>query len=169
MSEGKTRNETKITQPDDVTVRIEREFEAPRELVWECWSDQELLKEWMGPRRLKIRVEEYDFRPGGKWRYIHSDDDGNEYVFYGEFLEVEEPERLSQTFTYVMEPPIPPSVDKAEFIEIDGGSRTLLVTTSTFESKELRDGMIQSGMETGVNEGNERLDELLARKQAGAQ
>lgn len=167
MSEGTTRNETKITQPDDLTVRIEREFEAPRELVWECWSDPELVKEWMGPRSLTIRIEEYDFRPGGKWRYVHADTAGNEYVFFGEFLEIVEPELMSQTFTYVMEPAIPPSVDRAEFTELEGG-RCRMVSTSTFESKELRDGMVQSGMETGVNEGNERLDELLARKQAGA-
>lgn len=167
MTEGKPRNETKVTTPDDLTVRIEREFEAPRELVWECYSDPDLLSEWLGPRNLSMRVEEYDFRPGGKYRYVHADQDGNEYVFFGEFLELRQPERMDQTFCYEMEPPIPPSIDRAELIELDGG-RTRLVSISTFESKDLRDGIIQAGMETGVREGNERLDELLARRQAGA-
>jgi len=168
MNEGKTRNETKITLPDDLTVRIEREFEAPRDLVWECFEDPDLLSEWMGPRRLTMRIEEYDFRTGGKYRYIHADDDGNEYVFFGEFLELVKPERMDQTFCFVMDPPIPPNIDRGELIELDG-DRTRWVVVSTFESKDLRDGILQAGMETGVREGNERLDELLARKQAGAQ
>jgi len=156
-------NETKVTLPDDRTVVIEREFEAPRELVWECFSDPGLLKEWLGPRYLTMAIEEYDFRPGGKWKYIHSDDSNN-YVFFGEFLELNQPEYMKQTFCFVMEPAIPPSIDELELIELKGG-RTLLKTTSTFESKDLRDGMIQNGMEIGVREGNERLDELLARRQ----
>jgi len=162
-----TRNETKLSTPSDTTIRIEREFEAPRELVWECFSEAELVSQWMGPHYLKMEVEEYDFQPGGKWRYIHSDDEGNEYVFFGEFLELRQPEYMKQTFNFVMEPEIPGSIDEADFQELEGG-RTLLVSTTTFESKDLRDGMIQSGMEKGVSEGNERLDDLLARKQAGA-
>ncbi len=167
MSE-KTRNETKVSTPSDLEVRIEREFEAPRELVWECFADADLLSEWLGPRSLKMKIELYDFREGGEWKYTHSDDEGNEYVFFGEFRELREPEFMEQTFNFVMDPPIPPAMDQAEFIELEG-ARTRLVTTSTFESKDLRDGMIQSGMETGVSEGNEQLDELLARKLAGAE
>ena len=165
MSE-KTRNETKITTPNDTDIRIEREFEAPRELVWECFADPDLLTEWLGPRRLKMRVEQYDFREGGEWRYIHEDKDGTEYVFFGEFREIREPELIGQTFNFVMEPQLPPAIEAMELIELEGG-RTRLVTNSSFESKDLRDGMIQSGMEKGVNEGNEQLDELLARKLLG--
>ncbi|MBK5232621.1 MAG: SRPBCC family protein [Thermoleophilia bacterium] len=168
MNEQTQRNETKVTTPSDLEIRIEREFEAPRELVWECFADPELLIEWLGPRRLKMRVEQYDFREGGEWKYIHSDDEGNEYVFFGEFRELREPELMEQTFTFVMDPPLPPQIDRCEFILLEGG-RTRLVTTSTFQVKEGRDGMLQSGMEGGVSEGNERLDELLARKLAGAE
>ncbi|MGK2931932.1 MAG: SRPBCC domain-containing protein [Solirubrobacterales bacterium] len=135
-------------------------------MVWECIADPDLLIEWLGPRRLRMRIEKYDFREGGEWKYVHIDEDGTEYVFFGEFGELREPEFLSQTFNYVMEPPIPPAQEHYELTELEGG-RTRLVTNSTFESKELRDGMLQAGMETGVNEGNERLDELLARKQLG--
>jgi uncharacterized protein YndB with AHSA1/START domain len=167
MSE-KTRNETKVTTPSDLEIQIDREFEAPRELVWECFEDPELLVEWLGPRKYAMRVEEYDFREGGKWKYVHGDDE-NEYVFFGEFLKIRKPELMEQTFTFVMEPPIPPQIDHCEFIELDGGTRTLLRTVSTFQNKEGRDGMLQSGMESGVSEGNERMDELLARKLAGAE
>lgn len=120
------------------------------------------------PAQVQDAVEEYDFRAGGKWKYIHGDDQ-NEYVFFGEFLEIKQPEVMEQTFTFVMEPPIPPQIDRCEFIELDGGKRTLLSTVSTFQVKEGRDGMLQSGMEGGVSEGNERLDELLARKLASAE
>ncbi|MGA7396458.1 MAG: SRPBCC domain-containing protein [Solirubrobacterales bacterium] len=158
-----SQNETKVTLPDDLTVVVEREFEAPRELVWECYADPDLVKEWLGPRELTMKVEEYDFRPGGKWKYIHSDG-STDYVFFGEFLELNEPEYMKQTFNFVMEPAIPPSIDELELTELEGG-RTLLKTISTFESNDLREGMIQNGMEIGIREGNERLDELLERKQ----
>lgn len=163
MSES-TKNETRVTLPNDLEIRIEREFDAPRELVWECWSDPELLAQWLGPHGYEMRVEEYDFRPGGKYRYIHVKGE-EEYVFFGEFLELNEPESMSQTFSFVMEPQPPPSIDKLELIELEGG-RTLSVTTSTFEAQEFRDGIIQAGMETGVREGNERLDALLAKRKA---
>ncbi|MBK8294495.1 MAG: SRPBCC family protein [Solirubrobacterales bacterium] len=168
MSE-KTRNQTVVTTPSDLEIQIDREFDAPRELVWECFEDPELLVEWLGPRRLKMRIEKYDFRVGGEWRYIHSDEGGNDFVFFGEFREITKPELMEQTFTFVMEPPVPPQIDRCEFIELDGGKRTLLRTVSTFEVKEARDGMLQSGMESGVSEGNERLDELLARRLASGE
>lgn len=166
MSE-KTRNETTITTPSDLEIRVEREFDASRELVWECFADPDLLSEWLGPRGLEIRIELYEFRQGGEWKYTHIDEDGTEYVFFGEFREMREPELIGQTFNFVMDPPIPPAIERLDLFELKGG-RTRLVTNSTFESKDLRDGMVQSGMETGVNEGNERLDELLARTLAGA-
>lgn len=166
MSE-KTRNETIVTTPGDLEIQIDREFDAPREMVWECFEDPEQLVEWLGPRRLKMKVEEYNFREGGSWKYSHGDGE-NEYYFFGEFLKIRKPELMEQTFTFVMDPPIPPQIDHCEFIELDDGARTLLRITSTFQAKEGRDGMIQSGMESGVSEGNERLDDLLAQKLADA-
>lgn len=162
MSDDTKQRETEISTPSDTEIRIERTFDAPRELVWECHADPDLLREWLGPRRLTMRVEEYDFRPGGSYRYVHSDDEGNEYVFFGEFLEVAEPELIVQAFCFVMEPPVPPSIDRTELVDL-GDGRTRLVTSSKFESKELRDGLIQSGMESGVVQGYAQLDELLER------
>lgn len=165
MSEQTEKHETTITTPSDTEIRIERTFDAPRDLVWECYTDPDLLCEWLGPRNLTMRVEEYDVRVGGSYRYVHSDEAGNEYVFFGEFLEIAPPEHIVQTFGFVMEPPIPPAIDRSDFEDL-GDGRTRIVTTSTFESKELRDGMLQSGMETGVVQGYAQLDELLERRQA---
>lgn len=165
MSDQIGKYETVISTPSDTEIRIERVFDAPRQLVWECYTDPDLLREWLGPRRLTMRVEEYDVQVGGSYRYVHSDDEGNEYVFFGEFLEIEEPDFIVQTFNFVMDPPIPPAIDRADFEDL-GDGRTRIVTNSKFESKDLRDGMIQSGMETGVVEGYAQLDELLERRSA---
>lgn len=163
MSSTESRNETLISTPSDTEIRIERTFDAPRELVWECHTDPEVLSDWMGPRRLKLRVDRYDFEAGGAWRFTHIDPDGQEYEFFGDFLEVKEPEHIVQTFNFVMDPQPPASVERIEFEELDG-ERTRIVTVTKFESREQRDGMIQSGMESGVVEGYERLDELLERR-----
>ncbi len=162
-SDANTRNPTTITTLSDTEVRIERTFDAPRELVWEAYTDPELLTEWLGPRRLTMTVQEMDVRTGGSYRYTHRDDDG-EYVFFGEFREVVPPKLLVQTFQFEGNDH-PPSVDRVEFEELDG-DRTRIVVTATLDSIESRDAMLQSGMERGVSEGYEKLDELLARRLA---
>ena len=82
------RNKTSITTPSDTEIRIERTFDAPRGVVWEAYSDPELLPEWLGPRELTMTVDELDVRPGGSYRFTHRDSEGNEFVFFGEFREV---------------------------------------------------------------------------------
>lgn len=154
-----TLHRTSITTPSDTEIRIERTFDAPRELVWEAYTDPETLGAWLGPHGHTFKIES-DLRPGGTYRWEDSFDD-QEIVFFGEFLEVREPELLSATFAWE-DSGYPPSIDTTEFIEVEGG-RTTLVTISKFESKELRDGMLQSGMEKGVNDGYDKLDEILAR------
>jgi uncharacterized protein YndB with AHSA1/START domain len=159
------RHKTAITTPSDTEIRIERTFDAPRGLVWEAYTDAELLSEWLGPRELTMTVDEFDFRPGGSYRFTHRDSDGNEFVFFGEFREVEEPEFMVRTFQFEGMPG-KVSVERAELEELDG-ERTKIVVTSVFDSKEDRDGMLQSGMERGVVDSYARLDELFARQQAG--
>jgi len=163
MSE-KTQNETVVTLPSDTEVHVERVFDAPRDLVWDCYTDEALVADWLGPRRLKMRIEKWDFRVGGEWHYFHIDEGGNEYEFFGEFREIEQPSKVVQTFNFVMEPQPPASTDSVEFVELDDG-RTRLIANTTFESKEQRDGMVQSGMEKGMTESFERLEEILDRKQ----
>jgi uncharacterized protein YndB with AHSA1/START domain len=165
MNNVHQRNETLITTPSDTEIRIEREFEAPRELVWDAYTDPELLPEWLGPRELSLTIDEFDCRTGGSYRFTHRDGDGNTFVFFGEIREVVEPELMERTFAWDGMPG-KQSVERAEFEALDG-DRTRLVVTSRFESKEDRDGMLQSGMERGVNDSYERLDELFARRQAG--
>lgn len=159
--ETTTHHPTTITTPSDTEVRIERLFDAPRELVWEAYTDPELLCEWLGPRRLTMTVQEMDVRSGGSYRYTHRSEGGDSYVFFGEFREIDPPRLLVQTFSF--EGAEGESLDRAEFEEV-GESQTRLVITSTLESREARDAMLQSGMEKGVKEGYEKLDELLARR-----
>ncbi len=156
-----TNNPTTVTAPSDTEVRIEREFDAPRELVYEAYTDPDLMTEWLGPRRLTMTVQEMDVRTGGSYRYTHSDEEGS-YVFFGEFREVDAPRLLVQTFQWEGND-APPSVDRVEFEELEG-DRTRIVVTGTFDSKESRDAMLEAGMEKGVREGYEKLDELLARR-----
>jgi uncharacterized protein YndB with AHSA1/START domain len=157
------RHKTSITTPSDAEIRIERTFDAPRELVWEAYTDAELLPQWLGPRELTMTVDEFDCRSGGSYRFTHRDSDGNEFVFFGEIRTVEEPELIVRTFAWEGMPG-KQSVERAAFEELDG-DRTRIIVTSTFDSKEDRDGMLRSGMERGVNDSYERLDELLARHQ----
>lgn len=163
MTELTELHKTLVTTPSDTEIRTERIFDAPPEIVFDCYTDVDTLTEWLGPDQLVMTVQEYDIRPGGKYRYTHADPDGAEYVFFGEFLEIEKPNRLVQTFNFIMEPQPPASIDRADFIAIDGG-RTRLVTLTTFEAQEYRDGMLQAGMEQGMNEGYDKLDKILAER-----
>lgn len=153
---------TTVTAVGDTEVRIERLFDAPRELVWEAYTDPDLLCEWLGPRRLTMTVQEMDVRTGGSYRYTHSSDEDGPFVFFGEFREVDPPRLLVQTFNFEGNED-DESVDRVEFEEV-GSGQTRIVVTGAFESLEARDAMLRSGMEKGVSEGYEKLDELLARR-----
>ena len=165
MSELNELHKTVVTTPNDTEIRTERILDAPPERAIDCFSDPDTLCEWLGPDGYEMKVEKYDFQPGGEWKYLHIAPDGSEYIFFGEFLEIDRPTHMSQTFNFVMEPQPPASIDRADFIGIEGG-RTRLVGLTTFESREDRDGMLQSGMEQGMNEGYNKLDGLLAKRQA---
>lgn len=154
-------HETEITLDQDVPlVRIVREFDAPPEKVFRAHTDPELIVQWLGPRGLEMRVDHYDCRTGGSYRYIHSDEDG-EYAFRGCFHEVRPSELIVQTFTFEG---MPDGVALEKLVLEDlGDGRTRLTGTSLVDSFEDRDAFVASGMEVGVKEGYERLDELLAQ------
>lgn len=153
--------ETVITAERGIPqVLIEREFDASRELLFRAWTDPELLKQWLGPRGYTMRVDRYEVRDGGTWRYVHIDPDGNEYGFHGVFHGDPSPDGIVQTFEYEGAPG-QVSLETLTFEERDG--RTVVRTNSVFQSVEARDAMVESGMERGINEGYERLDELIAR------
>jgi uncharacterized protein YndB with AHSA1/START domain len=151
----------KVTTPSDREIRIEREFDAPRDRVFALMTDPELIPEWYGPRSMTTVVDHMDVRPGGSWRFVAKSPDGSEMAFQGEYREVTPPERLVQTFGWEGMPGHA-SVETAVFEELEGG-RTKITVTSVFETNEDRDGMLASGMEGGMNETYDRFDELLAR------
>ncbi|GAB3491272.1 SRPBCC family protein [Amycolatopsis cihanbeyliensis] len=153
------RNPTTITaQPGTPFVDIEREFEAPAARVFRAWTDPEALVHWLGPREMDMKVIEYDARPGGKYRYVHTDPDGAEFGFHGVFHEVTESERLVQTFEFEGAPGAP-CLESLSFEDL--GDRTRVRTHSVFTSVEARDMAVESGMERGITDSMERLDELL--------
>jgi uncharacterized protein YndB with AHSA1/START domain len=156
------RNETQIVvDPDLPTIEIIREFDAPPGRVFRAYTEPDLVARWLGPRRLEMRIDEYDARTGGSYRYVHRDADGTEYAFRGVFHEVRPVDRMVQTFTFE-DYPDGVALETATFEDL--GGRTRVTTRSLMESFEARDGMVASGMEVGVREGYERLDELLAEQ-----
>jgi uncharacterized protein YndB with AHSA1/START domain len=139
---------------------ITREFDAPRELLFRAFTDPELLVQWLGPRNLTMTIDRHDIQHGGAWRFTHRDADGNEYGFRGVVHGTPSVDGIVRTFEYEGAPGHV-SLETATFEEHDG--KTLLRTNSVFQSVEDRDAMIQSGMEEGVNDSMERLEELIAR------
>jgi uncharacterized protein YndB with AHSA1/START domain len=156
-----TTHETRIeADPAVPLIRITREFDAPPAKVFRAHADPDLVVQWLGPRGLQMRVDHYDCRTGGSYRYVHSDANG-EYAFHGSFHEVRPGERIVQTFTFEGMPD-GVALEKLLFEDL-GDGRTRLTGTSLCDSFADRDAMLAGGMEVGVVQGYERLDELLAR------
>ena len=145
--------------PDVPLIRITREFDAPAAKVFRAHTDPELVVRWLGPRRYEMRIDHYDCRTGGSYRYVHKSD-GDEFAFRGCFHEVRPTELIIQTFTFEGEPD-GVALERLMLADV-GGGRTRLTATSPVDSFEARDAIIASGMEDGVRESYERLDELLA-------
>jgi uncharacterized protein YndB with AHSA1/START domain len=141
-------------------VRITREFDAPVSKVFRAHTDPALVVQWLGPRYLAMEVERYDCVTGGGYRYVQRHKD-EEYWFHGSFHEVRDDELIVQTFTFEGMPD-GVALEKLTFEPLPGG-RTRLVGTSLVDSFEDRDAFVAGGMESGVVEGYEKLDELLAR------
>jgi uncharacterized protein YndB with AHSA1/START domain len=159
MTTNTTRKAT-VTTPTEREIRIEREFDAPRDQVFAAMTDPELIGEWWGPHGTTTTVDEMDPRTGGRWRFVIRNSDGTETGFLGAYREVTAPERIVQTFEWEGMPGHV-SVETAEFEDL--GDRTRLVTTSVFHTTEERDGMLGSGMEGGLNDTYDRFDEVLER------
>jgi uncharacterized protein YndB with AHSA1/START domain len=149
-----------VTKPSDREFRVERVFDAPRDRVFAILTDPELIPEWWGPRGTTAIVEEMDPKRGGSWCFLIRSTDGSETRFRGTYREVSPPERIVQTFEWSGMPGHV-SVETATLEDL--GEQTRLVSVSVFHQTEERDGMLDSGMEGGMNETYERLDEVLAR------
>lgn len=160
MTTTNTHDTEIIADPNVPLVRIIREFDATPDKVFRAHTDPELLAQWLGPRGVEMRVEHYDCRTGGSYRYVHLSD-GNEYGFRGCFHEVRPSELIVQTFTFEG---MPDGVALEKLVLEDiGDGRTRLIATSLVDSFADRDAFLASGMDVGVREGYERLDEVLAR------
>jgi uncharacterized protein YndB with AHSA1/START domain len=163
-TKGTQKAETKInlTLPSDREIRMSRIFDAPRDLVFKALTDPNLLAQWWGPNNTTTIIDTLEFRVGGAWRFVQRDPTGEENAFRGEFREIVPPERVVQTFEWEGLPGHI-LVETMTLEDLDG--KTRITTTSLFDSKEDRDGMLSSGMEVGANESWDRLAKLLAEQQ----
>jgi uncharacterized protein YndB with AHSA1/START domain len=158
---------TIIAEPGVQELFIMREFDAPRELVFKAHTDPKLFVQWLGPRGYEMKLETFEPVSGGRYRYIHKDKDGNEYGFNGTFHEISL-DRMIQTFEFEGLPERGHvSLDRMTLEELPG-NRTKITIHSVFQSVSDRDGMIQNGMERGINDGYERLDELFETLKKGS-
>src|SRR5437660_4556283 len=152
-----------LAEPGKQEFLITREFDAPRELVFKAFTDPKLIPQWWGPRYLSTEVDTMDVRTGGQWRFINRDAEGNEYAFHGVYHQVLAPERVIDTFEFEGLPETGHvTLETMKLEELPGG-RTRLTIQSVFQSLADRDGMLQSGMEGGVNDTYNRLEELLEK------
>ncbi|MGA8416190.1 MAG: SRPBCC family protein [Candidatus Dormiibacterota bacterium] len=152
--------ETTIMAPADLpTITIQRTFASTPSQVFRAFVEPELFSRWIGPHSIEARIDHWDARTGGSWRYAAWRDGERVAGFYGSFHEIRPDERLVQTFTYDGAPD-GVSLDTTTFTALpDGGTR--LTTVSVVESLEIRNLILASGMDSGVREGYAKLDVLL--------
>ena len=160
-------NALELNVPDGLPfINFSREVDYPVAQVFRAYAEPDLIVQWLGPRGMKMEIKHYDFRTGGSYSYIHTGPDGVPYEFRGIFHTVRENESAIQTFEFSGYP----DVASLEFMTLEAldGDRTRITAHSVYPSMEARDGMAASGMEAGVAEGFDRMDELLAQLQEGA-
>ena len=152
---------TIIAEPGKQEMRITREFDAPRELVFQAFTDPALYVQWLGPRRLTMMLDTFEPRSGGRWRYLQKDQSGNEFGFHGVYHDVLAPQRIIDTFEFEGLPEKGHVALETLTLEELPGGKTRLTAHSVFQSVADRNSALQSGMEEGMNESHERLAELL--------
>jgi uncharacterized protein YndB with AHSA1/START domain len=160
---SKKNQTTIIAEKGKQELFVIREFNAPRELVFRAFNEPELLVQWLGPCEMEMHIEKLDNRSGGSYRFIHKDAGGNEYAFNGAIHEVAAPERLIRTFEFEGLPERGHVALETALFEELHDNRTKVTIQSVFRSVEDRDGMVMSGMERGVVDSHNQLDELLAK------
>ncbi len=154
-------NAVTITAPEGLPfIEIVREFDAPVEAVFRAHREPELVRQWLGPQGYEMDIERWDFTTQGGYRYVHRTPDGEAWAFNGTFHSVRENEFAVQTFEFEGMPDVV-AIETIAFEDL-GDGRTRLRIHSTYPAVEARDGMVASGMETGLREGYERLDALVA-------
>jgi uncharacterized protein YndB with AHSA1/START domain len=153
----------KVTLPTDKQILIMREFDAPKHLIYKAWTTPELVKRWWSGHRGEMTLVEIELRVGGRWRYVMVADGGFEVAFHGEFRELIPNERIVTTEVYEMPEPeaateVEPPLNIVTFTEVDG--RTTLSILVQCATRELRDRILESGMETGMQEQMDLLEQV---------
>lgn len=151
-----------VAEPGSFEIVMTRTYDAPRELVFKVSTDPDLIPQWWGPAYLTTVVDRMEVREGGRWRYVQTDPEGNEYAFHGVYHSIEAPERIVWTFEWEG---MPGHVILESYTFEDVGGKTKVTTQSVFQSVEDRDGMLASGMEEGSVELMDRMEALLAQLQ----
>jgi uncharacterized protein YndB with AHSA1/START domain len=151
-----------VTLPTEEQILIRREFDASRDLVFKAYTTPELVKRWWNAKRGEVTIAEIDLRPGGRWRYVMIADGGGEVGFHGEYREVVPNEKIVSTEIFEGIPdgvyPDNATLNTATFTEVDG--RTTLELLVEAPSKEIRDAIIESGMEAGLQDALDLLEEV---------
>jgi uncharacterized protein YndB with AHSA1/START domain len=160
IDRGSTESTTIYSMDGDLV--YEREFDAPRELVWRANTEAALIPRWWGPRGHTTRVDEMDVRPGGRWRFVSVDESGNEFAFYGQYLEVVPPERIKWTFMFDVEGVGPQGGPETLTLEEVAPGRTRMRAVSHMGSAEAIEAALATGMTEGAIQTWDRLDEVLA-------
>jgi uncharacterized protein YndB with AHSA1/START domain len=157
-----TSGTAKVTLPSDTQILITREFDAPRELVWRAWTTPELVRRWWHANRGEMTVCEIDLRVGGTWRYAMDVEGFGEVGFHGEYREIVPNERLVSTEVYegIPDADEQAALDTLTLEEVDG--RTLMSVLVEHPTKEGRDAHIESGMEDGMQDAMDLLEEVAA-------
>jgi uncharacterized protein YndB with AHSA1/START domain len=151
-----------VTLPTEEQILITREFDAPRNLVYQAWTTPELVKRWWNAKRGEVTVAEIDLRVGGTWRYVMMTPDGYEVGFHGEYREIVPNERIVSTEAYegAPDPDANATLNTLTLTEEDG--RTTLTVLVQAPSKEVRDAIIESGMEAGMQDAMDLLEEVAS-------
>jgi uncharacterized protein YndB with AHSA1/START domain len=151
-----------VELPTDEQILITREFDAPKHLVFKAYTTPELVKRWWSGQKGEVTIAEIDLRVGGKWRWVMVSSQGFEVAFHGEYQEIVPDERLVSTEIYEIpdQGDSPPTINTATFMETDG--RTTLTVLVECPTKELRDTIIDSGMESGMQESYDALERVAA-------
>jgi uncharacterized protein YndB with AHSA1/START domain len=151
-----------VTLPTDDQILITREFDAPKDLVYKAWTTPDLVKRWWNAKRGEVTIAEIDLRVGGKWRYVMVADGGFEVGFHGEYREIVPNERIVSTEVYEGMPqgegPEEGTLNTMTFTEVEGRTRVTILVEAP--SKEIRDAIIASGMEAGMQDALDLLEQV---------
>jgi uncharacterized protein YndB with AHSA1/START domain len=157
MAEMTSSGSAKVTLPTDTQILITRKFDAPKHLVYKAWTTPELVKRWWNAKRGEVTVADIDLRVGGTWRWVMVTDDGVEVAFHGEYREIVSNERIVTTEVYEGMPDAA-ALNTLTFTEEDG--RTTMTLLVDHASREHRDGHIESGMEAGMQDALDLLEQV---------